>query len=77
MLQWHACPSGGKPAQRVWGCSSAGRAPALQAGGQEFDSPHLHHNFIMKDPYLDNCIKRNEQTSFLKKRERLNEPKKL
>ena len=24
-----------------WGCSSAGRAPALQAGGQEFDSPHL------------------------------------
>ena len=24
------------------GCSSAGRAPALQAGGQEFDSPHLH-----------------------------------
>ena len=27
---------------RTWGCSSAGRAPALQAGGQEFDSPHLH-----------------------------------
>ena len=27
----------------VWGCSSAGRAPALQAGGQEFDPPHLHH----------------------------------
>ncbi len=27
-----------------WGCSSAGRAPALQAGGQEFDPPHLHHN---------------------------------
>ena len=25
-----------------WGCSSAGRAPALQAGGQGFDSPHLH-----------------------------------
>ena len=25
-----------------WGCSSVGRAPALQAGGQEFDSPHLH-----------------------------------
>ena len=24
------------------GCSSAGRAPALQAGGQEFDPPHLH-----------------------------------
>ena len=26
----------------LWGCSSAGRAPALQAGGQEFDPPHLH-----------------------------------
>ena len=26
-----------------WGCSSVGRASALQAGGQEFDSPHLHH----------------------------------
>ena len=28
-----------------WGCSSAGRAPALHAGGQEFDPPHLHHGF--------------------------------
>ena len=27
---------------RNWGCSSAGRAPALHAGGQEFDPPHLH-----------------------------------
>tara|TARA_Y100001934_G_scaffold143032_1_gene171991 strand:- start:158 stop:343 length:186 start_codon:yes stop_codon:yes gene_type:complete len=26
-----------------WGCSSAGRAPALQAGGQEFEPPQLHH----------------------------------
>ena len=25
-----------------WGCSSAGRAPALQAGGHGFDSHHLH-----------------------------------
>ena len=25
-----------------WGCSSAGRAPALQAGGQGFESLHLH-----------------------------------
>ena len=31
-----------KPYARAWGCSSAGRAPALQAGGQEFDPPHLH-----------------------------------
>ena len=29
----------------LWGCSSVGRAPALQAGGQEFESLHLHsHN---------------------------------
>ena len=28
----------------IWGCSSAGRAPALHAGGQEFDPPHLHQN---------------------------------
>ena len=25
-----------------WGCSSVGRAPALQAGGHEFESHHLH-----------------------------------
>jgi hypothetical protein len=25
-----------------WGCSSAGRAPALQAGGQRFDPAQLH-----------------------------------
>ena len=28
--------------EESWGCSSVGRAPALQAGGREFDSPHLH-----------------------------------
>ena len=27
----------------IWGCSSVGRAPALQAGGQGFESLHLHH----------------------------------
>ena len=27
----------------IWGCSSAGRAPALQAGGHGFESHHLHH----------------------------------
>ena len=26
----------------LWGCSSAGRAPALQAGGHRFDPVHLH-----------------------------------
>lgn len=27
----------------MWGIGSAGRAPALHAGGQEFESPILHH----------------------------------
>ena len=29
----------------LWGCSSVGRAPALQAGGQEFEPPQLHQHF--------------------------------
>ena len=29
-------------ARFIWGCSSVGRAPALQAGGQEFESLRLH-----------------------------------
>ena len=33
-----------------WGRSSVGRAPALQAGGQEFESPRLHH--LVFDSYL-------------------------
>ena len=27
----------------LWGYSSVGRAPALHAGGQEFESLYLHH----------------------------------
>ena len=27
----------------LWGLSSAGRAPALHAGGQRFDPARLHH----------------------------------
>ena len=30
------------PAFLIWGCSSVGRAPALQAGGHGFESHHLH-----------------------------------
>jgi hypothetical protein len=30
-----------------WGCSSAGRAPALQAGGQRFDPAQLHQIFVL------------------------------
>ena len=29
-----------------WGYSSAGRAPALQAGGQRFDPAYLHQDRI-------------------------------
>ena len=29
----------------IWGFSSAGRAPALQAGGQRFDPANLHQTF--------------------------------
>ena len=28
---------------KIWGYSSAGRAPALQAGGHRFDPDYLHH----------------------------------
>ena len=30
----------------VWGRSSVGRAPALHAGGQEFDPPRLHRIWV-------------------------------
>ena len=33
------------PARDIWGYSSAGRAPALQAGGQRFDPAYLHQRF--------------------------------
>ena len=33
----------GTESTEVRGCSSVGRAPALQAGGQGFESLHLHH----------------------------------
>ena len=31
--------------KKNWGCSSAGRASALHAEGQEFDPPHLHQEW--------------------------------
>ena len=43
-----------------WGCSSAGRAPALHAGGQEFEPPHLHQ--------AASCCSRNAQESDLKEK---------
>ena len=48
-------------ARFLWGCSSVGRAPALQAGGQEFESLRLHwipgkKGSKDKNPYLENRI---------------------
>ena len=31
-----------EPYKNIWGYSSAGRAPALQAGGHRFDPDYLH-----------------------------------
>ena len=46
--------------QIKWGRSSVGRAPALQAGGQEFESLRLHwipeKGSKDKNPYLENRI---------------------
>ena len=39
-----AHPERGMWSGRFWGFSSAGRAPALQAGGQRFDPANLHQN---------------------------------
>ena len=40
----HPCITDARPdeGETPWGCSSAGRAPALQAGGHGFESHHLH-----------------------------------
>ena len=40
ILRDHEIPHMG--ADPSWGCSSVGRAPALQAGGHGFESHHLH-----------------------------------
>src|SRR5580698_10456096 len=36
----------------VWGCSSAGRAPRSQRGGQRFDPAQLHHRFPNTTTYF-------------------------
>ena len=43
---------GESPQPLIWGCSSAGRAPALHAGGQEFDPPHLHQERVWNGDWL-------------------------
>ena len=39
--------SSAKSPKKKRGRSSAGRAPALHAGGQEFDPPRLHHYLVV------------------------------
>ena len=52
-----------------WGCSSAGRAPALQAGGQEFDSPHLHQPDRQAGTlFFENCIEEETKEKISRKR---------
>ena len=46
------------PARDIRGYSSAGRAPALQAGGQRFDPAYLHHE---KQQLFNNGLRNNEQ----------------
>ena len=48
----------------MWGRSSVGRTPALQAGGQEFDSPRLHHcnKTVKLDFNINNCVSNQIQT---------------
>ena len=45
----------------IWGYSSAGRAPALQAGGQRFDPAYLHHE---KQQLFNNGLRNNEPNQY-------------
>ena len=47
MVRVHPDPPG------FWGISSAGRAPALQAGGRRFDPDILHQPFLMVKNQFD------------------------
>jgi hypothetical protein len=48
----------------VRGFSSAGRAPALQAGGQRFEPAKLHHIFRLVRKVGNSRISRDEDNSF-------------
>ena len=62
VLHWRRCGRVGG-CQNIWGCSSVGRAPALQAGGQGFESLHLHS----EEFYLILPIKRTLKTAYTRK----------
>ena len=42
--KWNATTHPSVSVSKAWGCSSVGRAPALQAGGQRFEPAHLHQS---------------------------------
>ena len=44
VVQFSVTPPEALKTEETRGCSSAGRAPALQAGGHGFDSHHLHQS---------------------------------
>jgi hypothetical protein len=46
-----------------WGCSSAGRAPALQAGGQRFDPAHLHQKSLFLGRAILNRLKKRSEST--------------
>ena len=49
----------------LWGCSSVGRAPALQAGGHRFDPVHLHQISRHLNLIVRGMRVRNEKESFI------------
>ena len=49
------------PARDIRGYSSAGRAPALQAGGQRFDPAYLHHE---KQQLFNDGLRNNEPNQY-------------
>ena len=49
------------PARDIRGYSYAGRAPALQAGGQRFDPAYLHHE---KQQLFNNGLRNNEPNQY-------------
>ena len=50
----------------TWGFSSAGRAPALQAGGQRFDPANLHQDSKEDKKLTEVPWKQDASLSFLK-----------
>jgi hypothetical protein len=57
-----ALASGGCP--QVWGRSSAGRAPALQAGGRRFDPDRLHQVLLLPGLGLS-CLEQVAELAFV------------